>query len=124
MIRRANAKDVSRREPRKSTGKAPARSAGRSGIQTMTQAITINIPPAQETPVPTAIPDNTHRRGEASGSKSQRIALLIGQREQGQQPHTIIRAGNVLITRYPEVNACYVSDYHVADHQSSGQAPQ
>jgi hypothetical protein len=53
------------------------------------------------------IPQATHDRWQASGNKSQRVALLIGQWAEVQQPHTIIPADDVLISRYPKVNDCY-----------------
>jgi hypothetical protein len=54
--------------------------------------------------VSTPIPDQTRRRWQADGNKSQRVALLISQWAQSQQPHAIIPADDVLISRYPRVD--------------------
>jgi hypothetical protein len=57
--------------------------------------------------VPVPLPDATRRRWEASGSKTQRVALLIGQWAEQQPPGTIVPADDVLISRYPKVNDRY-----------------
>jgi excisionase family DNA binding protein len=63
--------------------------------------------PPRRPPVPSTIPEDTRRRWDASGNKSQCAALLIGQWAHGQPPGTIIPADDVLITRYPKVYDCY-----------------
>jgi len=57
--------------------------------------------------VPTPVPDTTRQRWEKTGNKTQRVALLISQWAEGQQPHAIIPADDVLIARHPKVNDCH-----------------